>query len=110
MGCQVWGLFKHTTSRTRTLATPLKDETRAPPLAHTQKKTPPHLAERRAQRQELGVEAVVEGLERLGVLGVADEPVDRGEVLALRELLVQAPEDLLRDWCGWVGGWAGGWW
>ena len=30
----------------------------------------------------------------LGILGIADEPVDRGEVLALRELLVQAPEHL----------------
>ena len=30
----------------------------------------------------------------LGVLGVRDEPVDGRKVLALRELLVQAPEHL----------------
>ena len=40
------------------------------------------------------VEVVEEGLEDAHVLGVGDEPVERGEVLALRELLVEAPEDL----------------
>ncbi len=39
---------------------------------------PPHLAEDGAQADELGVELVVEGLERLGVLGVGDEPEEGG--------------------------------
>ena len=41
-----------------------------------------------AQLDKLRVERVVKGLEGLVVLGVGDAPVDRGEVLALRELLV----------------------
>mmetsp|Transcript_12586 Transcript_12586/g.39639 ORF Transcript_12586/g.39639 Transcript_12586/m.39639 type:complete len:601 (+) Transcript_12586:190-1992(+) len=48
----------------------------------------------RAHRDELGVRLDVEGLERAVVLGVGDEPVERREVLALRQLLVKAPEDL----------------
>lgn len=46
-------------------------------------------------------------------LGVGDEPVDGGEVLALRQLLVQTPEYLLcidsgGAWMVWVGGvWVG---
>jgi hypothetical protein len=61
-----------------------------------------HTPEDGAQPQELRVKRVVKGLQRLGVLGVGDEPVDRGEVLALRELLVQAPEHLrcARGVCG----------
>ena len=47
-------------------------------------------------RVRLVVVVVEEGLEHAHVLGVRDVPVDRGEVLALRELLVQAPEDLAR--------------
>eukprot|EP00760_Papus_ankaliazontas_P029145 PhM_4_TR4148/c1_g1_i1/m.22013 len=47
-----------------------------------------------AEADELGVDRVEEGLERLDVLGVRDQPVDGREVLALRELLVKAPEDL----------------
>lgn len=39
-------------------------------------------------------EVVEEGLEHAHVLGVRDEPVERREVLALRQLLVQAPEHL----------------
>lgn len=34
------------------------------------------------------------GEANLGVLGVGDEPVDRGEVLPLRQLLVQPPKYL----------------
>lgn len=37
---------------------------------------------------------VVEGLQGLGVLRVGDEPVHTGEVLALCQLLIQAPENL----------------
>mmetsp|Transcript_16908 Transcript_16908/g.42446 ORF Transcript_16908/g.42446 Transcript_16908/m.42446 type:complete len:669 (+) Transcript_16908:112-2118(+) len=43
---------------------------------------------------KLGVEALVEGLQGLVVLGVGNHPVHRGEMLPLRQLLVQAPEDL----------------
>lgn len=39
-------------------------------------------------------EVVEEGLEHAHVLGVRDKPVERREVLALRQLLVQAPEHL----------------
>ena len=52
------------------------------------------LAHDLADVDKVGVELVVEGLQRLGVLAVADQPVDAREVLALRQLLVQAPEDL----------------
>ena len=57
----------------------------APPAAHT------CLG---AQRHEVWVVLVVELVERTHVLAVADEPVDGGEVLALRQLLVQTPEHL----------------
>ena len=40
-------------------------------------------------------------------LGVGDEPVDRGEVLALRQLLVQAPEHLQEGSGAGQGGWEG---
>jgi len=60
----------------------------------------PHLPESGAQAHKVRVEFFVKGLQRLGVLGVGDEPVDRGEVLALREFLVEAPEHL------WPSSWA----
>ena len=41
-----------------------------------------------------GVKAMGGGGAYLSVLGVGDEPVDRGEVLPLRQLLVQPPENL----------------
>lgn len=53
-----------------------------------------HPPEDGAQREELAVKGVVEGLQRLGVFAVADEPVDRGEVLALSQLFVKTPEHL----------------
>ena len=43
-----------------------------------------HLAHDLADVDKVGVKLVVEGLQGLGVLGVGDEPVDRGEMLALR--------------------------
>mmetsp|Transcript_35117 Transcript_35117/g.87523 ORF Transcript_35117/g.87523 Transcript_35117/m.87523 type:complete len:342 (+) Transcript_35117:341-1366(+) len=60
----------------------------------------------RAHRDEFRVELCVEGLECAVVLAVRDEPVERGEVLALRQLLVEAPEDLNdaeRGRAHWVG-------
>lgn len=52
-----------------------------------------YLAEDGPELDELLVELFVKGLECIGVLRVGDEPIDRGEVLALGELLVEAPED-----------------
>ncbi len=43
---------------------------------------------------EVGIELLIELAQVLLVLGVADEPVDRGEMLTLRQLLIQAPEHL----------------
>ena len=47
-----------------------------------------------AQGKKLGIRLFVEGFERVVVFAVRDEPVDGREVLALRQLLVQAPEHL----------------
>ena len=52
---------------------------------------PTHLG---PEGHKLGVVLVVEVVEGAHVLGVGDEPVDGGEVLALGELLVQPPEHL----------------
>ena len=46
------------------------------------------------QRHKLGKVALVVVVESTHVLAVADEPVDRGEVFALRQLLVQTPKHL----------------
>mmetsp|Transcript_28263 Transcript_28263/g.91122 ORF Transcript_28263/g.91122 Transcript_28263/m.91122 type:complete len:236 (-) Transcript_28263:1368-2075(-) len=47
-----------------------------------------------AEEGVLGVEVVEEGLEDAHVLGVGNKPVQGGKVLALGELLVEAPKDL----------------
>ena len=47
-----------------------------------------------SERHELGEVLLVEVVERPQVLAVADQPVDRREVLPLRQLLVQPPEHL----------------
>jgi hypothetical protein len=47
-----------------------------------------------AEGDELGELLVVVLVEDVHVLGVADEPVDGGEVLALGQLLVKTPEHL----------------
>ena len=47
-----------------------------------------------AQWHELGEVLVVVVVQRARVLAVADQPVDRGEVLPLGQLLVQTPEHL----------------
>jgi hypothetical protein len=47
-----------------------------------------------AELAELFVDRVEKGAERAHLLGLGNVPVDGGEVLALRELLVEAPEDL----------------
>jgi len=47
-----------------------------------------------AHRRKLGVVGLVPRIERAQVLRVGEQPVERREVLALRELLVEAPEDL----------------
>jgi len=53
-----------------------------------------HLAHNLTDVYKVGVKLVVEGLQGFGVLAVADQPVHTGEVLALGQLLVQAPEHL----------------
>eukprot|EP00962_Isochrysis_galbana_P003599 scaffold1021_cov108-Isochrysis_galbana.AAC.20 len=59
-----------------------------------------------AHRRELGEISFVPRIEGARVLGVGNEPVDRREVLALGELLIEAPEDLdnaeggRADWVG----------
>mmetsp|Transcript_10955 Transcript_10955/g.27776 ORF Transcript_10955/g.27776 Transcript_10955/m.27776 type:complete len:547 (+) Transcript_10955:398-2038(+) len=53
-----------------------------------------HLLSRSTHAHERRVEPVVERQQRVVVLRVADQPIDGGEVLALRKLLVQAPEHL----------------
>lgn len=47
-----------------------------------------------AQGHELGEVLVVVLVQGAGVLAVADEPVDGGEMLPLGELLIQTPEHL----------------
>eukprot|EP00053_Salpingoeca_punica_P023409 m.9950 g.9950 ORF g.9950 m.9950 type:complete len:683 (-) comp5100_c0_seq1:47-2095(-) len=47
-----------------------------------------------AQGSEVGEVLLVEVIQSTHVLGVGDEPVDGGEVLALGQLLVKAPEHL----------------
>ena len=47
-----------------------------------------------SKRHKLCVVLVVEVVQHPHVLGVADKPVDRGEMFPLGELLVQPPEDL----------------
>mmetsp|Transcript_22668 Transcript_22668/g.28037 ORF Transcript_22668/g.28037 Transcript_22668/m.28037 type:complete len:203 (-) Transcript_22668:154-762(-) len=47
-----------------------------------------------AHGRKLREVGLVPRVESARVLGVRDEPVDRGEVLTLRKLLVKAPEDL----------------
>lgn len=47
-----------------------------------------------AEVDEAGLVLVVVGLEDLGVFGVGDGPVDGGEMFALGELFIEAPEDL----------------
>lgn len=47
-----------------------------------------------AQRHELWEVLVVVFIQSTRVFAVADEPVDRGEVLPLGQLLIQTPEHL----------------
>ena len=53
-----------------------------------------HLLDPRTQRQEFRVKLFIVGLERIDILAIAQRPIDTGKVLALCELLVQAPENL----------------
>jgi len=53
-----------------------------------------NLLELCSQHDKLGVILLVPRLKRLDVFGIGNVPVERREVFALRELLVQAPEDL----------------